>query len=235
MKTLLLCLLVMGTSTLITCEGQGIDPGDVGKIRAEFRLGVGGGIENHSVCQTNSGTTVNISVGGGLGVGAKLGYRICEPFEISSEFLYQASVLDQPVTNASGNFHRFVVTPTAKYLLFLKKDVRRISINIGAGWGIYSAAKLDIDGSKIAGGAHNIYEYANSSGPHGCAEFELCTKKKISFIGGLKYYRVEYDLKKVTSDGITIPLNIIPASALKDILTIDGSGLDLYAGISYLF
>lgn len=230
-------LILSGIILLLKFQGnsQGIDPGDVGKIRAEFRLGAGGGTEIHPVFETTNGTTVNISAGGGLAVGLNLGYRLYDPFELSSEFLYQISVLDQPVSNASGKFHRFVVAPTAKYLIFLKKSVRRISINVGAGYGFYSAATMDIDGSRISGSAHNIYDYKNSSGPHGCVEFELCNRKKMSFIGGIKYYSVKYSIQKVQSDGYNIPLSIIPADIMDEIANINGSGLDLYAGISYLF
>lgn len=230
-------LLLTGIFLLLNSpvKSQGIDPGDVGKIRAELRLGVGGGTENHAVFESMNGTTINISAGGGFAVGLNLGYRLFDPFEISSEFLYQISVLDQPVSNASGKFHRVVVAPTAKYLFFLKKSVRRISINAGAGYGFYSAATMDIDGSRISGSAHNIYDYKNSSGPHGCVEFELCNRKKMSFIGGIKYYSVKYTIAKVQSDGYNIPLNIIPSDVMDEIAKIDGSGLDLYAGISYLF
>ena len=232
-QLLLLTWIFLLLNTLGKC--QGIDPGDVGKIRAEFRLGAGGGTENHPVFESTNGTTINISAGGGLAVGLNLGYRLYDPFELSSEFMYQISVLDQPVSNASGKFHRFVVAPTAKYLIFLKKSIRRISINVGAGYGFYSAGRMEIDGSRISGSAHNIYDYKNSSGPHGCIEFELCNRKKMSFIGGIKYYNVKYSIEKVQSDGYNIPLNIIPADIMDEIAKIDGSGLDMYAGISYLF
>jgi len=234
-RKIFFCLVFISAFGRFQSNAQGIDPGDVGKIRAEFRLCIGGGFETHPIFETTDGTTINISAGGGLGAGVNIGYRLFDAVELSSEFLYQMSVLDQPVSNATTTFRRFVITPTAKYLFFLKKDKSRLSINAGGGWGIYPSAKLDIDASNLPNGSHDIYEYNNGSGPHGCIEFEFCTRKKISFLGGIKFNHVTYKLESIKSDGITYPLNYIPQVILKEYGKIDGSGLDLYAGISFLF
>ena len=48
-----------------------------------------------------------------------------------------------------------------------------------------------------------------------------------------EYEKVQMVLREF--DGYNIPLNIIPSDVMDEIAKIDGSGLDLYAGISYLF
>lgn len=216
-------------------NAQGIEPGDEGKIRAGLRLGVGAGFDNQTIFTTYDGIDIHLSAGGGVAIGANIGYRLFDQLELCSDLVYQISLLDQPVSNASAKFTRFVFSPTAKYLLFLKKDKSRISINPGLGWGFYSSGTSDINASDIPNGGHFIYEYKNVSGPVVCAEFEFCTRKKLAFTGGLKYYSVEYTLDKVKIDGTTIPFNLIYPQDLKRISKVDGSGIDMYIGISWLF
>lgn len=208
-----------------------LDPGDVGKIRAEFRLAFGGGFKSQPVFELTNGTISRISAGGGAGIGFNFGYRVLRQFELSSEFLFQYSTLDLPISNGSAGFSRFVITPTAKYLLPLKKGRHSITLDLGAGYGVYMKGKMDIDAGNISGGAHNIFEYKDGYGPHGIVEVEFRTKKSLSFLGGFKLYNVNYKISKAQSNGSQVPLRAVPL----DVQSLNGNGFDMYAGLSFLF
>ena len=205
-----------------------------GKFRVELSLIGGSGFKKFDVGKTMEDEIVTISPGGGFGGKLSLGYCITSSFNINVEFGGQSGGLSKKVENAKGSYSRTYFLGTLRYRIPIT-DVS--SINIGSGAGYYTSGKLDVDMSKVEGGAHNIYEYKNTTGINVFCEYEHLIPS-FSFLDAiwswsvsLKYYNLTYKLDKVTSDGKSIQLTSLPASLQNESKEIDGSGLDIIFSI----
>lgn len=211
--------------------GRGFDP--TGKPRLQASLFGGIGSEKHTVGETTDNETVTISGGGAVGLDLEAGFYLSSSVVISGAFGFQKSSLSQKVEDADGSFSRTFVRSTLKISLPVA-EVNKI--NIGGGIGYYIAGDLDLDLSKVnlPGAAHNIYSYKSSAGFHVLAEFERSIPSWSSPTAnwswgiGLRYDVVKYDLKSVTSDGVSIPLNSLSQDIKNDLMELDGSGVDIF-------
>ena len=198
--------------------------------QVEATFVAGGGLDSRDVFVTEEGDDVTLSAGGGGGL--QLGIRL----QLSSLLLsslgmeYVASSLSQPLKNATGSFDRLVIRAGLHYSIPLRTTG---FINVGGGIGAYLEGLMDVDGSKVPDGAHNIYTYKPATGIHLAAEFTQplpqlqWLNRRWSWAIGLRYTSVQYDLRKMTMDGINIPLELLPAQLEKDVDGIKGDSIDL--------
>ena len=197
--------------------------------RMEGSLLVGIGLEDHEVGMTTDNKKITISGGGGIGGIFSIGYCITPRFDLSLGFGIQNSSLEPEVKNAEGSFLRTSYFTTIKYIIPVSSAGY---LKIGAGAGYYSAGDLDVDLSEVAGGAHNVYKYDGAPGFHITADYEGVFTEKFTWIIGLKYYNVTFDLKSAKSNDVSIPLSIIPADIISDIGELDGSGVDFIIALN---
>ncbi|ACF12477.1 hypothetical protein Ctha_0005 [Chloroherpeton thalassium ATCC 35110] len=199
------------------------------QFRLEGSLAVGAGFKNLDLFQKYDGDLVTLSAGGGVGGKLSFGYYLTPQFNANIEFGPQYSLLSESLDNADGGFSRTFVLGTLRLMLPISNDA---SINIGGGIGSYMGGELDIDASKLYGGAHNIYEYKNAVGFHLLTEYEKFLEDGIwSFCIVLKYYNVTYDLDGVSSNGYSFPTEWLSEEVKNQIGELDGSGIDLYVSI----
>jgi len=204
------------------------------KFRIETSFFAGSGFEKFDVFKTTQDKIIELSPGGGFGGKLSLGYCLSSLFNINIEFGTQNSTLSQKLENADGNFSRTFLLGTARYKIPI---TGKSSINIGGGSGYYMGGKLDIDASKIAGGGHNIYGYENTIGFHVIGEYEHFISK-FSFLNarwswciGLKYYYITYKLNSASSNGVSIPLNLLQSDIKDEVGKLNGSGIDVLFSI----
>jgi hypothetical protein len=197
-------------------------------------MNMGGGFEQlNTGIVTSNGEQVKLSPGGGVGIGIQLGYLLLSShWDFSIALSRQWSTMTPPVSNAEGTFSRTLIEPMVKYIITFKDKNK--SVNLGAGILFAQSGKTDLDAGKIQGGAHNIYSYSDATGLLIAAEY-LARRKNFGFHIGLKYYSVNYELASISSNGVNIPLAVIPPSLISDIREIDGSGVDLVIGIGFYF
>ena len=203
-------------------------------MRIELQIGGGGGFSSiNTGLITDKKDTVKISAGGGGSFGILTAYKFNKNFEVSLAGFIQTSSLTPSVSNASGFFDRNVIEPVIKYLFYIKKN---FSLGMGAGFHYGMKGILDLDASKIKGGAHNIYKYGNSSGATAIFEYRrLPSKHNFSYGFGLKYYGAKWNLKSISSDGKDIPLQYVSKEILDKIQMLDGSAIEAFLGLAYHF
>ena len=199
-----------------------------GKFRIEGVLGFGGGLSSIDVGTTSKGDAVKISGGGGFGGMVTAGYGITPKLDIDLSLGTQESTLTPAVSNADASFSRNLMLVTLKYMIPLQQTSR---IKIGAGIGSYKSGKLDVD-LVAAGGTHLIVNYNDATGIHFGGELEAFIRPDVSISLGLKYYSVKYSASSVTEDGISYPTSALTNSKIRDL---DGSGIDLFAGMAKYF
>jgi hypothetical protein len=192
----------------------------------------GVGIDNHEVGVTTENEKITISGGGGYGGAFILGYRFLSQFDLSIGTGIQKSALMPRVKNAKGSFTRTIFLATLKY----KKPITSKGLlNFGAGPDFFSPGNMEIDASKVAEGGHNIYSYKSSTGFHLLTEYEGFINKKFSWIIGIKYYYVTYQLKSAELDGISLPASALPYELKKEVAELHGSGVDLVFSLNMYF
>lgn len=230
------CFILFGKSyALSPTDTTSINYFDISyKFRIEASLFAGGGLEKFDVFKTTKDEIVNLSPGGGFGGKLGFGYCLNSLFNINLEFGTQNSMLSQKLENADGSFSRKFLLGTLRYKIPISG---KSSINIGAGAGYYMSGKLDIDASKIESGGHNIYEYENTIGIHVISEYEHFLSK-FSFLNarwswciGLKYYNIAYKVDSASSDGVSIPINLLPGDVKDEVEELNGSGIDVLFSI----
>ncbi len=197
--------------------------------RIEGGLLLGIGLENHTIGMTTDNKEITISGGGGYGGALILGYGLTNELDLSVGLGIQNSTLRPEVENAEGDFLRTTLFSTLKYRIPVASNGLLI---FGMGSGYYSPDDLDLDMSKISGGGHNIYTYESSTGFHLTAEYEGFTSDKLSWIIGLKYYNVSYNLESAKLDGISVPISILPNEIKDEVGELDGSGFDLIVSLN---
>ncbi len=231
-KIIFFLLYVSLSAQTQSASEQGLIINDIG---AKWSVGAhiygGIGFDQHLVGKTTDNEDIEISGGGGLGILAILAYNFNFQWETSISGGYQNSSLSKNVKNADGDFSRTFFRASIKYRIDLGDNDY---IKIGGGYGSYMPGELDIDASKVPGGAHNIFKYDGNSGPHISAEYEYIAAN-YTMGGGLRYVNITYDLTSAKSDGVNIPLSILPPEIKNEYMEFEGSGLDIFFSISYLF
>jgi hypothetical protein len=171
-----------------------------GKFRIEPSIFLGGGTSNAVLISTTAGQVVEISGGGGTGLGITLGYGLSPSFDIEAAVGNQVSrITAKGVQDISGSFDRnfFLVTLKYKYPVH---DRAQLKFGIGAGY--YQPGKLQIDTTRFPGGSRDVVYYDNAIGYHATAEGEIFVRPNISFTLGGKYYHVIYNETYGTRNGV---------------------------------
>jgi hypothetical protein len=182
------------------------------------------GIDDLTVGETTEGDDITISGGGGLGGHIAAIYAITTAIESSIGIGYEFSSLTPNVKNADGIFPRVLIDATVKYRFAVGSGGL---LKIGGGPGYYIPGDLDIDMSKVSGGGHNIYGYKNTAGFHITGEYEGYIDHRFSWLAGLKYYSVSYELESSRLDGIRVPVDLLPQELKNEVGSLDGSGVDI--------
>ena len=186
----------------------------------------------HEVGVTTDNKTITISGGGGLGFNLILGYGLSPVWDLGLGLGIQQSSLMPEVENASGDFTRFTITANFKYHILVSSSGM---INLGGGIGYYVAGDLDLDLSAVAGGEHDIFTYDSAPGFHVLTEYEGFFNAHFSWLMGLKYTQVGFDLQAVQSNGTTIPLEVLPEATKDQLSRLDGSAIDFTFSVIYYF
>jgi len=202
------------------------------KWHVDLNFLLGFGTNNIEVGVTTENDKIKISGGGGLGGVLNLGYGVTPQWDLIVGVGLEYSSLQPQVENADGSFFRTMFLSTIKYRIPVSASG---IINIGAGAGYYLPDDLNVDMSQIPQGAHNIYSYKNTVGFHLQAEYEGFFNENLTWVIGLKYYNISYDLEAVSSDGISYPINNLPEDIISEIGELDGSGVDLILSLNYYF
>ncbi len=228
---LVLLVIPVASSQDISTGDAGTSFNPTGKLRLEASLLGGGGSKKIDVFVTTTDDTITISGGGGVGLDLEAGYCLSSSIEISGAFGFQRSTLSNKVSNAEGSFSRIFLRATLKYRIPVSTSGL---IKIGGGGGYYSPGDLDVDGSKVPDGHHYIFTYDASTGFHVTGEYERyisswsALSANWSWGIGLRYYKVTYDLKSWTDDGVSTPISQLTPEFKDDLTEFDGSGFDIF-------
>lgn len=205
-----------------------------GKFRLDLTFMGGGGFNNIDVLETTEGDMLTISPGGGVGGKLNLGYCISSSLNVNLELGTQKAILSESCKNADACFKRSHILGTLRYKVPISP---KGTINIGSGGGLYMGGKFDFEFQEIVNNLHAIYEYEDAFGFHVLAEYEQFMPNFIflnanwSWIIGLKYYSVSYELSSIDVNGISIPTYY----AHDEMSKVDGSGVDiLFSIVAYL-
>ncbi len=232
----LLPALVLGQTVYSTAGQPSASPGTEGNTFLSFLLEMGGGLEKHEVAITTDNETVEISAGGGIGMGVQAGYLLTHALEVEAEAAYMISVLSHELENGEGGFNRGVFAGNLLYRVPIKENIR---VLIGGGAGYYVGGEMDLDFSSASdiGGAHNIYKYDNALGFQARCVLEvfglgeLFSKNMVVGVG-IQYSSVRYDLQSMSSNGVDIPLDQLPKDIRAEFGELDGSGIDVVMHIA---
>ena len=200
--------------------------------RLEGSMLLGIGITDHEVGITTENEKIMMSGGGGIGGILNIGYGLSPKWDISFGAGIQNSSLTPEVENASASFLRMALLTNIKYRIPVSSSGL---INFGGGISYYFPGDLDMDLSEVSEGAHNIFGYDNAIGFQFFGEYEGFFNKDFSWMIGLKYSWVTYELKSAKSNGITIPIDDLPADIRDEIGNLDGSSVDLVVSLIYYF
>jgi hypothetical protein len=196
-------------------------------FRISFISIAGFGFGKIPLGETEQGDDVTISAGGGMGLGFEAGYTINGLFELSAAYVYKSAELSVVVDNASGNFEHGNFMLTGK---FISKIKAKSSLNYGGGLGLLNAGSMDLDFSKVADGERYVFKYNTAVGFHVLGEFQHRFTQKWSIIGGFTVYGGNYNhLKSFKAGSVSVPVNLAPT----DFQNLKGSGIDIYAKISF--
>ena len=205
-------------------------PDSNSKFIAEASFSFGFGVKNMTVGQTTDNKDVNMSAGGGVGGSLDLYYRISPFAELGLTGGYQSSSLSVDLKNAKGSFNRGFLLTTIKYGIPVSATG---VLKFGGGIGYYIPGDLDLDMGSVSGGGHNVYSYDGSIGFHLTGEYEIINSPNFSWGFGMNYYNVSYNLNLVKSNGVTIPINLLPAQVKNDVMKLDGGGIDFSVFIAF--
>jgi len=200
--------------------------------RLEGGMLIGIGITDHEVGITTENEKIMMSGGGGIGGILNIGYGLAPEWDISFGAQIQNSSLMPKVENASANFLRIAIMTNIKYRIPVSSSGL---INFGGGLSYYFPGDLDIDLTQVSGGAHNIFGYDNSLGFQIFGEYEGFFSENFSWLIGLKYSWVTYELNSAKSNGIDIPIDYLPMEIKDEIENLDGSSVDLVISLIYYF
>lgn len=215
----------------------GQNPTDTaGRFRVQATFFGGAGVDEHKVGEaapSNDPTDtedLTISGGGGMGGSITLGYAVIPSLEVSLAAGFQNSTLSPSVDNADGSFSRTVLQATLAYAIPVGSSGQ---VKLGGGMGYYIPGDLDLDFSELSGGGHNVYGYNAATGFHITGGYEhvlsgwSALSATWSWGVGVTYYGVTYELDSATMDGVSTPIESLPAAITDELGELDGGGYDL--------
>lgn len=192
------------------------------------RLGVfmsgGFGFESTPWFIDEDGNDVNLSTGGGFGIGAEYGHQFGRNFDLSFNCFFQGSTLSRTLKNASGSFNRLGITITPAIVIPVKGG-ENLRFRIGAGPGLYSFGTIKIDASEITGDRFT-FKYNTAPGIHALFLFETNFMERGAMNMGIRYNNIHY---KYNSAGSSVTVTE------PKLLNPDGSGIDLFLGYYFVF
>jgi len=194
------------------------------KSRLGLAMSAGFGFESTAWFIDEDGNDVNLSTGGGFGIGAEYGHQFSRNFDLSINCFFQGSSLSRPLKNANGSFNRVGITITPALVIPVKGG-ENLRFRIGAGPGIYSLGTMKIDASEITGDSFK-FKYKTAPGIHALLLFESNFMERGSMNLGIRYSNIHY---KLSSAGSYV--NVTDPELLKP----DGSGIDLFFGYYFVF
>jgi len=194
------------------------------KSRLTINMCTGAGFQSIPWFIDENGDNVNLSTGGGFGIGAEYGHIMGKNFDISISAFFQNSFLTPSLKNADANFSRLGVLATPSLVIPIKSH-ENMRFRLGGGPGLYLNGKMIVDGKKIDG-TYLTIKYHPTIGYHAQFLFETNYSDRFSFNMGLKYYYVTYSYQSVN-----YPYTITGDKVAKP----NGSGIDFVMGLSFHF
>lgn len=192
--------------------------------RLGLQLSGGIGFKKFPIFVDENGDDVNLSPGGGFGVGVEYSNLVSNNFDISITCLFQSSSLSRSLSNASASYNRFSFAVTPSLVIPGKrKDISRFKI--GAGAGLYAAGTMKIDGSKVGDTKYTI-KYKNAPGFNGTFAYESNFSRRGSINMGMRYIYIKYDFKEEGSTHV-------PSDP--EYIYLNGSSIDFFVTYSFLF
>lgn len=204
-----------------------------------FRLGgnffVGGAVaKGTTIDKTPDGEDVTLSGAGQMGFSLRVGYGLSPPFDIDIAAGEQASEL-RPHSAfdyySRGNFESKFVVAALKYKIPVS-DKSQLKIGGGLGYYYSGKTKLAKRSSQLSEGYETNIKYKGTVGEYLTGEYEsFAGSKDWSFVVGLIYYKVKYDVDSATWNNADIPVSDLPDK----LRSLDGSGVDVLFGIEKYF
>ena len=140
----------------------------------------------------------------------------------------QHSWLKPRVKNVDVGFNRYPLLSTLKFKIPVLYNAQ---LKFGSGVGFYIPGDLHIDISKYPDGTNDIIKYNGAIGYHITGEFEYFASRFWSFMLGLKYHNVTYDVDSATVDGVSVPVEIF----IDKVRKLNGSGVYFFCTLGWLF
>jgi len=184
----------------------------------------GFGFKSIPIFKDDFGNDVNLSPGGGFGVGAEYAYDFTRSFNLSIITLGQFSSLSQRGKNGDGKFSRMAILLTPSLSIPAREDAY-FKLLLGAGPGLYSFGTMKIDASKLGGGKITL-KYKSALGVHASVLIQVRVSHNGFFEFGGKLYKVIYNYTEKGSTHIPTTENIKRP---------DGSGFDFILGFFQKF
>ncbi|MBL7923928.1 MAG: hypothetical protein JNL88_07000 [Bacteroidia bacterium] len=184
---------------------------------------------------TEKNQELQISPGGGIGLGLMLNAPLQGNWLLGNEFNYQFTSFTPQAENVEGHFTHLNYLISLKHAFQFKEDP--LAIVVGAGLDLSINGKYDFDARKLPDGAHNLYNYKTSLGPSVHVEYlAWFDRNSLGGLIGLRYTYMKYHLDQLSSNGQDVALTEeIKSSLPSKLLTPDGSGIDLYVSLMYSF
>ena len=197
------------------------------KLR-KSRVGVlmtgGFGFESTPWFVDEDGDDVNLSTGGGFGIGAEYGHQFGRNFDLSFNCFFQGSTLSKSLKNASGSYNRLGITITPAIVIPVKGG-DNLRFRLGAGPGLYSLGTMKIDASEVTGDKFK-FKYNSALGLHGLFLFETNFMERGAMNFGIRYSNIHYKFNSAGSSAtVTEP----------ELLNPNGSGIDFFLGYYFIF
>ncbi len=196
------------------------------KINGSFYFGTGG--DKLKVGETTEGDDITLRTAGGFGMAITLGYNFYSKVDVDLTAGYQLNWIRPECDNLDGSFSRVPLLVTLKYWIPTKNNA---FFKLGGGLGFYTSVEYEVDGSEYFG-LHEIIEYDNATGFHIVGEYEVFSPDyPISFVLGIKYYNVTYNVNSATNNGTPYPVSDVRS----EVRELNGSGFDFYFGFGWYF
>ncbi|MBN2861885.1 MAG: DUF2846 domain-containing protein [Bacteroidales bacterium] len=194
------------------------------KSRVGLLLSGGIGFESYPWFVDENINDVNLSTGGGFGIGAEYGHQFGKNFDLSFTCTFQSSSLSENLKNASASYNRLVLSLTPALVIPVKGG-ELLRFRLGAGPGLYALGTMKIDASE-AGGDKYTFKYDPALGIHALFLFEFNFMERGSMNLGVRYSNVTYNFNPSgSSDILTDP----------ELVKSNGSGVDFILGYNFLF
>lgn len=220
---LLAAMLVFSGARAAMAETD-IDTG--GKLYLGISGEFGYGLHPYDLGTNENNETVDISMGGGVGISLVAGLGLSRSLDVEVSAGHQLSKLKPAVTNAEVTFEREFVLGTLKWKIPLS---RTSQMKFGAGMGYYMGGTYDFN--HFTSQSVAIITYDDAVGYHVTAEYEGIYRKYLGVSIGLKAYSVTYEATSFMESGTFTPTS----EHLADFIEPDGSGVDLIVTVTRYF